>query len=214
MPDKPSRWDRFDTVVKRWQTVLALIVAVAAVAGLAGGGLRWIVHHNPWSDPRVEPSSKAITVHGRFRGGTWSPQLSLDGPNPVFDVSVGYENHSGADASDVVVRLYYPTGLVPITDQAIVRNGTNPDGMRLSDGIDFSHAGQAVANIGNYADNANAFLQLPFAIPSPQALPCGVTTLTLRASYEIGRTATDIAGYSDELVITYNHTGDDCTRRN
>ncbi|QII00244.1 hypothetical protein BH92_10470 [Rhodococcoides fascians A21d2] len=41
MSDDPGFWHKWDIHTKRWQTSLALVVALVAVIGLVAAGVRW-----------------------------------------------------------------------------------------------------------------------------------------------------------------------------
>jgi hypothetical protein len=203
--DSKGFWDRFDIHAKRWQTLCAGIVAIGVIVGFVGTKMGWHwpqswvrEHHDP-AAVAAEPDA-AVTTKIKFQSPDWAAKGDLKGLNPIFQVSSGYFNLTERPYYDVILLLQHDSRLHPIEGTLMVKNGTNPDGLKIDDSLALTRDG---LNVGNYERDSNAFAQLSFTLNADD-FPCGDTTMTLRTWMWIRDDPNFPDTASDEAVAVYH----------
>lgn len=90
------------------------------------------------------------------------------------DFLITYKNTGTTDQNNVVINDILPKGMTYTAGTTYVANTTNPNGIKVGDGIT-----DGGINIGNYAAGAAAYVKYSATVVANDALPtCGVNTLT------------------------------------
>lgn len=183
-PKKPF-WDRFDTLMKRWQTVCALIVAIGAIVAFVGSKMGWhfpfLFHEESTSgttDSFTMPPG-GVSTRVRYLNEKWGDKVELTGTNPTFETSSGWANTSGHSQKNIYAFLQYDSRLIPIKGTGILKNSDNPNGLAVQNQDSLI---QEWMNVGNYGHGANVFIRYTFTLNSDD-FPCGDTTMTMRAIF-------------------------------
>jgi hypothetical protein len=131
--DKKPFWDRYDIHVKRWQTTLALIVALGAVIAF-GVKFPWNEYWPFKDDSPPRTSSGEITTEVRSLSPTWAASIEIDkGIDPIIEVQIEFDNVTGQNADDVVVNLVAPRQLHAIPDGVQLIDAAHSQGFSLGD---------------------------------------------------------------------------------
>jgi hypothetical protein len=201
-------WERFDTHIKRWQSVAALIVALGVIIGFVGFKMEWhwptwdaheTLSPPPTTSVRDRFGPDGISLRARFQDKTWKDKIDVDGISPTFQVQAGYLNLTDHVERGVLLNYNYDGRLIPIRGTGMIKNGNNPDAATVDD----SAIGSWL-NIGDYNADAAGFVIYTFTLHSLE-FPCGDTTMTIRASV-IHEEDADLSKIrnSPEAVVVYH----------
>lgn len=122
--------------------------------------------------PQFAPNFN-VTKEVRKDGDTgWNKSVTVNNGDTV-QYLLGYENTSGEDQTNVWFRDQLPQGLTYVPGSTQLTNAVHTDPLTLGDELT---TGTGV-NVGNYAENANAYVEFKAKVDDP-SLVCGTKTYT------------------------------------
>ena len=117
-------------------------------------------------------------------------------PGDSVDYLVTYKNTGTTVQNDVVISDALPAGVSYVADSTYVANGTNPNGIKVSDNIIKG------INIGSYAPGAAAYIKFTAKVAANNDLEvCGINTL-----HNVAKAQTDNGDKEDSADVTVTKT--------
>jgi uncharacterized repeat protein (TIGR01451 family)/LPXTG-motif cell wall-anchored protein len=117
--------------------------------------------------------NKQVRVKG---DSTWHQSVTTK-PGDTVEYQISYKNTGDQRQNNVTVKDTLPTGISYIKDSTYVKNGTNPNGVKVGDALTTSGI-----NIGDYNAAAAGYIKFSAKVASNDQLPkCGTNTLTNKA---------------------------------
>lgn len=113
----------------------------------------------------VQPDFGFETLVRLYGSKEWKHDLTVQ-PGDRIQLQLAYENTGDTQQDDVVMKASWPHGLDYLHGQTRLWNAMNPDGKVLDDSME-----SGGVNIGNYADDTNAYLDVEAIVSAP---PCSV----------------------------------------
>jgi len=95
-------------------------------------------------------------------------------PGARINFQILYKNTGNETQNDVKIRNVLPEGITLVDGTTYLYNGSNPDGLSVSDRI----INDTGINIGNYAPGANAYIRFTAEIASEDSFEYGSNILT------------------------------------
>lgn len=115
-----------------------------------------------------------MTKQVRKSGETnWQKSVATK-PGDTVDFLLSYKNTGEARQNNVVFTDNLPAGLTYINGSTVLRNGTNPDGLKISDKL----TTQTGVNVGDYNSAAAAYVKFSAKVNDDPNLRCGTKTMT------------------------------------
>jgi uncharacterized repeat protein (TIGR01451 family)/LPXTG-motif cell wall-anchored protein len=149
--------------------------------------------------PQFAPTTDFTVAKQVRKVGTtaWSESVAVN-PGDSVEYMISYKNTGEAVQKNVVVFDTLPSGMQYQTGTTYLKNGSNPDGKKISDNIVTSQG----INIGDYAPGAAAYVKFTAKVVSNDALAvCGNNTLTNSA-----KVTTDYGTKQDTADVTTKKT--------
>jgi hypothetical protein len=180
------RWQRLRDLHKwPWWTALGSIVGIlgAAIAVFA-----WLLPQSP-ETPGSPPSATVRTVSPSGASplavqvgssGHWLPDETTV-PSAVVQFEISYRNQSRQVQRNVVIHVDLPTGMTYLPGTSRLRNGTNPNGLGISDDLPIGGV-----NIGDYDPGAAAYVIFSASIDPSGDFACDSRTLAPQATMHTG----------------------------
>ena len=108
---------------------------------------------------------------------TWQENVATKAGD-IVDFQIGYSNTGNTVQKNVVVKDILPAGLTYVEGSTYVKNGTNPNGIKVSDNLTKSTG----INIGDYSPEAAAYIKFSAKVNANDSLPkCGENKLINKA---------------------------------
>lgn len=142
--------------------------------------------------PKVADFSATKQV--RKSGETeWKKSIAVK-PGDNVEYQISYKNTGATRQNNVTLRDTLPAGINYVDGSTYLRNGTNPNGLKISDNI----TKPVGVNVGDYSPNANAHVKFGAKVTGDN-LVCGPNTLTNKV-----RVAVDDRYREDTADVTIN----------
>lgn len=127
--------------------------------------------------PQFAPKNEfTMSKQVRKTGATaWTESVTAN-PGDSVDYLVSYKNTGQVSQKDVVVRDTLPKGMDYVAGTSYLRNGANPDSLKISDNI----VQPVGVNVGNYAPAAAAYVKFTAKVDAKD-LECGTNKLINKA---------------------------------
>jgi uncharacterized repeat protein (TIGR01451 family)/LPXTG-motif cell wall-anchored protein len=109
---------------------------------------------------------------------TWKESVATK-PGDTVEYQISYKNTGETRQNNVTVKDTLPAGLTYVNGSTYLKNGTNPNGLKVSDNLTTSTG----INIGDYNAQAAAYIKFSAKVNANDTLPkCGPNTLTNKAT--------------------------------
>lgn len=144
---------------------------------------------------RVKADQANFTINKQVRKvgeTTWNESQTVNAGDNI-QYLITYKNTGTTVQNDVVIKDTLPKNVTYVAGTTILKNGTNPTGIKVSDNVVTSNG----INIGSYAPNAVAYVMFNAKVADSSALECGTNTMT-----NLGRVETNNGSKEDTTVIT------------
>lgn len=146
--------------------------------------------------PQFAPvNDYSFTKQVRKEGSTeWSKSVQAN-PGDTVEYMLSYKNTGEVRQNNVVMRDQLPDKISLINDTTYLKNGTNPNGLRISNNISTPTG----VNIGDYNAQAAAYVKYSAKVASLDKLVCGKNELINRAKVVVDGTQIE-----DSATVTVN----------
>ena len=146
--------------------------------------------------PQFAPTNNFTMSKQVRKTGTsdWSKSVNAKVGDSV-DFLISYKNAGEVRQNNVLMKDYLPSGLTYENGTSYLRNGTNPDSLKISDNLTTSTG----INVGDYNPGAAAYVK--FSAKVTKALECGKATLTNKAR------VTASGGYKEDTATVIVDSG-------
>lgn len=126
--------------------------------------------------PQFAPSVSNFDVTKQVRksGETnWKESVDVKAGDTV-EYQLSYKNTGNTRVNNVVFQDKLPAGLQYVGGSTMLKNGTNPNGLKISDNLTTANG----VNVGDYNPAATAYVKFSAKVNDTSALKCGTNTLT------------------------------------
>jgi uncharacterized repeat protein (TIGR01451 family) len=147
---------------------------------------------------KATTSDFSIQKQVRLAGQTDYQENVTAKPGDTLEYRIEYDNTGSTSENNVVLTDTLPNNVTYVPGSTTLKNAANPNGKAIND--DLTTKG---INIGNYTAGSNAFVKFQAKVASVDALPCGTTTLTNKATVQVGdQTKSDTATATVDKACT------------
>lgn len=146
--------------------------------------------------PQFAPvNDYSFTKQVRKEGSTeWSKSIQAN-PGDTVEYMLSYKNTGEVRQDNVVMRDQMPDKISLINDTTYLKNGTNPNGLKISNNINTATG----VNIGGYNAQAAAYVKYSAKVASVDKLVCGKNDLVNKAKVVVDGTQIE-----DSATVTVN----------
>lgn len=126
--------------------------------------------------PQFAPSVSNfdITKQVRKSGETaWQKSVTANAGDTI-EYQMSYKNTGNDRVNNVVFQDKLPAGLSYVPGSTYLKNGTNPNGLKISDNV----TSESGVNVGDYNPAAAAYIKFSAKVNDTSALKCGNNILT------------------------------------
>jgi uncharacterized repeat protein (TIGR01451 family)/LPXTG-motif cell wall-anchored protein len=134
--------------------------------------------------PQFAPTTTyTMSKQVRKAGDTaWQKSVTTK-PGDTVEYEISYKNTGTARQDNVTVKDTLPAGINYVKDSTYLKNGTNPNGLKVSDNVVTSTG----INIGDYNAAAAGYVKFSAKVADNDSLPvCGNNKLTNKANVIVG----------------------------
>jgi len=149
--------------------------------------------------PQFAPSNnfEATKQVRKLGDTTWQKSVAVN-PGDTVQYELTYKDSGDTAQNNVVMQDTLPAGVNYVAGTSLLKNGTNPNGVKISDNVTTASG----INVGNYNPGAAAYVLFNAKVGDNDSLPaCGPNTLTNKV-----RVTADNGYKEDTADVTVNKT--------
>jgi uncharacterized repeat protein (TIGR01451 family)/LPXTG-motif cell wall-anchored protein len=126
--------------------------------------------------PQFAPSNNFEPTKQVRKAGETAWQKSVNAnPGDTVEYQLTYKNTGDTRQNNILIQDYLPTGITYIDGSTYLKNGTNPNGLKVSDNV----TKPVGINVGDYNPGAAAYVKFSAKVGNNDSLPnCGPNKLT------------------------------------